>query len=48
MNTDMMWLSFPIFLGLPQEIQSRNDDYAGCSLGQEMASPLPPDANGTS
>ncbi len=26
------WLSFPTTLGLPQEIQGRNDDYAGCSL----------------
>ncbi len=28
MNTDTTWFSFPTFLGLPQDIQSRNDDYA--------------------
>ncbi len=47
-NIDMTWLSFPTFLGLPQEIQGRNDNYAGCSLWQEMARPLPPGANVTS
>ncbi len=48
MNTDTTRFSFSTFLGLPQEIQSRNDDYAGCSLWQEIASQLPPDASVTS
>ncbi len=28
MNTDTTWFNVPTFLGLPQEIQSRNDDDA--------------------
>ncbi len=34
MNTDTMWFSFPMFLGLLQEIQSRNDDYAAVVYDQ--------------
>ncbi len=37
---ELSLLSVPAFLGLPQEIQSRNDDYVGCSLRQERQAPL--------
>ncbi len=40
MNTDMTWFSFPTFLGLPQEIQSRNDDYAAVVYDKKGQAPL--------
>ncbi len=44
MNTDTTWLSFPTFLGLPQETQNRNDDYAAVVCGKKWQAPPPPDA----
>ncbi len=40
MNTDTMSFSFPMFLGLPQEIQRRNDDYAAVVYDKKWQAPL--------